>query len=251
MKRITFQSRKRGPKKSKDEKAVEFGALRLPKELLEDLKIYRSAYEDVKAPKDENGFPLPMKVSFEQMISRWMNNVGRFDKDVQEEFLRRKELLQKHQIEVPFPVDPTDGNIWEMRYEVYDDNQLCVPASIEKDGHFWADFDGLKVPLENVLSHEGWTFVNEAGVTIEKEDIARVEQKICKHIGIQETKKGQKMQVSSWFVHADGRHYEVKTGRYGKEDFAIDALPGYHYASQTQMLAARFIRVEIPIQLTP
>lgn len=65
-------------------RAVIYKPVQLPVDLIEDLKMYKDAYGMVFAEEeDEWGNPIPVHVSYEQMSRRWMDNVKKFDKDVQ------------------------------------------------------------------------------------------------------------------------------------------------------------------------
>ena len=76
MKGIKFGSKKRGPKG--EGRAVIYKPVQLPVELIEDLKLYKDAYGLLFAEdKDEWGNPIPVHVSYEQMLRRWMDNVNR------------------------------------------------------------------------------------------------------------------------------------------------------------------------------
>ncbi len=49
----------------------------------DELELFKVAYSVcLSREKDEHGNPVPVKVSWEQMFRRWMDNVGRFDSDV-------------------------------------------------------------------------------------------------------------------------------------------------------------------------
>lgn len=57
--------------------------LLLPEELIDEMRIYKEAYSFcLTKEKDENGKPIPRKITWEQMLRRWMDNVGRIDTDV-------------------------------------------------------------------------------------------------------------------------------------------------------------------------
>lgn len=81
-------------KKKRGEKgkgrATIFKPINLPEDVIEDLKLYRDIYGIKFSPnKDEWGNPIPVRISYEQVIRRWMDNVGRFDPEVKKEFESR------------------------------------------------------------------------------------------------------------------------------------------------------------------
>ena len=55
-----------------------------------------------------------MPVSYEQMFRRWMNNVKKFDKAVQKEVDECRHIRELYPAPVHYPVDPCDGDIWEI-----------------------------------------------------------------------------------------------------------------------------------------
>ena len=59
--------------------------------------------------EDEWGNPIPMHVTFEQMFRRWMDNVKKFDKDVQKEVDEYRRMRAEHPAPVYYPVDPCEG----------------------------------------------------------------------------------------------------------------------------------------------
>ena len=59
--------------------------LLLPEEVIKELRLYKDAYSVcLSRERDPWGCPIPVQVTWEQMLRRWMDNVGRFDKDVKE-----------------------------------------------------------------------------------------------------------------------------------------------------------------------
>ena len=66
--------------------------------------------------KDEYGNPIPVHVTFEQMLRRWMDNVKRFDKEIQKEVDEYRRIRTMQPMPNLYPVDPCEGGIWEMQY---------------------------------------------------------------------------------------------------------------------------------------
>ena len=115
MKGIKFRSKKRGPKG--EGRAVIYKPRQLPVDLIEDLKLYKDAYGlHFAEDKDKWGNPIPVHVSYEQMLRRWMDNVKKFDKDIQKEVDEYRRSRESRPDPVLYPVDPCDGDIWEMEY---------------------------------------------------------------------------------------------------------------------------------------
>ena len=115
MKGIKFGSKKRGPKG--EGRAVIYKPVQLPVELIEDLKLYKEAYGMLLAEEeDEWGNPITVHVSYEQMFRRWMDNVKKFDKDVQKEVDEYRRIRAEHPGIQTFNVDPCEGDIWELQY---------------------------------------------------------------------------------------------------------------------------------------
>lgn len=93
--------------------------VQLPVDLIEDLKMYKDAYGMLLAEEeDEWGNPIPVHVSYEQMFRRWMDNVKKFGKDVQKEVDEYRRIRAERPAPVYHPVDPCEGDIWEMEYFV-------------------------------------------------------------------------------------------------------------------------------------
>lgn len=91
--------------------------VQLPVDLIEDLKMYKDAYGMLFAEEeDEWGNPIPVHVSYEQLFRKWMDNVYRFDKEVQREVDAYRRIRESRPDPVLCPVDPCEGDIWEMEY---------------------------------------------------------------------------------------------------------------------------------------
>ncbi len=89
--------------------------LLLPEEVVQELKLYKDAYSVcLSREKDEWGNPVPVRVSWEQMFRRWMDQVGRFDKDVKDYVDDAKKSRAENPPAPTFPVDPTEGEMWDI-----------------------------------------------------------------------------------------------------------------------------------------
>ena len=179
MKGIKFGSKKRGPKG--EGRAVIYKPVQLPVELIEDLKLYKDAYGLLFAEdKDEWGNPIPVHVSYEQMLRRWMDNVKKFDKAVQKEVDECRRIRELYPAQVHYPVDPCDGDIWEMEY-LASRNGDEYPLVVDQELGFYAVIDGEKKGAEQ-LNNEEYEIMNDAGIVIELKDVYRVSKKILDHM---------------------------------------------------------------------
>ena len=179
MKGISFYSKKRGPKG--EGRAVIYKAVQLPVDLIEDLKLYKDAYGILFAEEvDECGNPIPVHVSYEQMFRRWMENVKKFDKAIQNEVDAYRRIRESYPSPVLYPVDPCDGDIWEMKYTACrngDEYPLVADSALG----FYAVIDGEKKGAEQLYNEE-YEIMNDAGIVIELKDVYRVSQKILDHM---------------------------------------------------------------------
>ena len=179
MKGIKFGSKKRGPKG--EGRAVIYKSVQLPVDLIEDLKMYKNAYGMILAEEeDEWGNPIPVHVTFEQMFRRWMDNVKKFDKDVQKEVEAYRRIRESRPDPVLYPVDPCDGDIWEMEYTAWRNGEE-YPLTVDNELAFYAVIDGEKKGAEQLINEE-YELQNDAGIVIEMKDVYRVSKKILKHM---------------------------------------------------------------------
>lgn len=154
--------------------------LLLPEEVIKELRLYKDAYSVCLArEKDEWGNPIPVQVTWEQMLRRWMDNVGRFDKDVKEYVERTKDHLAANPPAPVYPVDPTEGSIWEMRYFFERDGEEldAIPGDLTS---FYAVRDGGRVGMESLLA-EGWVLLNDAGIEIDYDQAVQVSRILKEH----------------------------------------------------------------------
>lgn len=89
-------------------RTVKVKHLLLPEEVVEDLKVFKSCYEHcLSTEKKKDGTPKIVRVTYEQMFRRWMNNIGRFDPDVVKMFHLIKENQAKEQERIAFDLGIT------------------------------------------------------------------------------------------------------------------------------------------------
>lgn len=178
MKGIKFSSKKRGPKG--EGRAVIYKPVQLPVDLIEDLKLYKEAYGMLLAEEeDEWGNPIPVHVSYEQMFRRWMDNVKKFDKDVQNEVDEYRRIRAEHPGIQTFYVDPCEGDIWELQYTA-ERNGEEYPLTVDKDLAFYAIIDGVKKGAQDLINEE-YEIMNDAGIVLNIVQAYRVSDKILKH----------------------------------------------------------------------
>ncbi|MBQ4183405.1 MAG: hypothetical protein II652_00450 [Bacteroidales bacterium] len=146
--------------------------LLLPEEVVEELKLYKDAYSVcLSREKDEWGNPIPVRVSWEQMFRRWMDQVGRFDRDVKDYVDEGKKYRAENPPTHTYPVDPTEGAIWEMEY-VFERDGEELEAHLGDMSPFFAVVNGHNVGFKQMLA-DGWTLMNDAGVEIDDIEVAR------------------------------------------------------------------------------
>ena len=154
--------------------------LLLPEEVIRELRLYKDAYSVcLSREKDEQGNTIPFNITWEQMLRRWMDNVGRFDKDVQEHVESGKNHLAANPPAPTFPVDPTEGEIWKMRYFFeHDGEELdAIPGDMAP---FYAVKEGRRVGMRQLFA-DGWVLMNEAGIEIDYNKAAEVSRILKEH----------------------------------------------------------------------
>ena len=147
--------------------------LLLPEEVIQELRMFKDAYSVcLSREKDQWGNPIPVQVTWEQMLRRWMDNVGRFDKDVKDYVETGKAYLAANPPAPTFPVDPTEGEIWEMRHFFERDGEEldAIPGDLTP---FFAMKGGRRVEMKQLLA-DGWVLMNDAGIEIDYEQAAEI-----------------------------------------------------------------------------
>lgn len=130
--------------------------------------------------EDEWGNPIPVHVSYEQMFRRWMDNVKKFDKDVQKEVDEYRRIRAEHPGIQTFYVDPFEGDIWELRYTAERKGEE-YPLTVDKELAFYAIIDGEKIGAEQLINEE-YELYNDACVVFDLKDAYRVSKKILRHM---------------------------------------------------------------------
>lgn len=178
---------KRPKAKNGQKRQVTIKHILLPEELVAELQLYKQAYSDV----------LNQKVSWEQMFHRWMESIGRFDPDVkliveamkmpvtiteQTEEPVVSEHVEQPSLKKTFPVDPTEGDVWEMKYFFEKDGEQ-IPAEWAKSekASFSAKINNRYIGVRE-MNKNGWTLRNDAGIDITEEQAMEIARKRRKHL---------------------------------------------------------------------
>lgn len=167
-------------------RSVKIKHLLLPEEVVEDLRLYKDIYSVCLAKeKDENGNPIPVRVTFEQMFRRWMDNISRIDPDVQRAF----ETAKASRMEQPqtFDVNPAEGEIWEMRHFFERDGEQvdAVPGDLAP---FYAVINGRRIGMKALLADD-WVLMNEAGIEIDYDKAGEVSRILKEHLSAKSATK--------------------------------------------------------------
>lgn len=158
----------------------------LPEELVAELQLYKQAYSDV----------LNQKVSWEQMLHRWMENIGRFDPDVKLRVEAMKtpvttpeqveEQVVSEQVEQPTIdqtfVDPTEGEVWNRKYFFEKDGKK-IPAEWAKSekASFSAKINNRYIGVRE-MKKNGWKLRDDAGNELTEEQAMAIARKRRKHL---------------------------------------------------------------------
>lgn len=177
-------------------RTVKIKHLLLPADVVEDLKTFQDCYEICFSPdKDEDGNTIPIRVTYEQMIRRWMDNIGRIDPDVAKLFPIIKEQRRKNQEKMAAGLgltaeqlkaneesfDPTDPEIepWKVSYSFEKDGKQveALPGTYTP---FYAKINGHNVGMKDMLV-DGWILMNEVGVELDFDQAVKICALIKEH----------------------------------------------------------------------
>lgn len=178
-----FKSKKRGRKG--EGRATHFKPLQLPEDIITDLKLFKDAYSWLTSDKkDEHGYPLPARISFEQMLRHWMDNVYTFDPEISEyvENVHQEwERRNVRHLEGQGNINPFEYPVWELQYSFnvdgvfYDavfDGETFICHDEDKDA------DGLT--LEEMYNHN-WPLSNDADYEFTLEQAHEVCRRLKEH----------------------------------------------------------------------
>ena len=141
-----FKIKKRGRKG--EGRAVKFKALMLPEDIIEELKIYKDHYSMAESTqKDEYGNPLPARVSYEQMLRHWMDNIDAFDPEAYDAVQSMKEFRREHPVQQMYEVNPFDFPI-----EFNGDTFVCSE-----------DYQDFKGRTLDEMYNQNWPLICDGG----------------------------------------------------------------------------------------
>ena len=177
-------------------RTVKIKHLLLPADVVEDLKTFQDCYElCFSTEKDKNGYPIPIRVTYEQMIRRWIDNISRIDPDVAKMFLQIKEDRKKEQERLAAGLgltpeqlkeneaafDPTDpeNEPWKLSYFFEKDGER-VEALPGIYTPFYAKINGRNVGMKDMLV-DGWILMNEVGVELDFDQAVKICTLIKEH----------------------------------------------------------------------
>ena len=172
-----FNSRRVSRKEKRNEL---YKALQLPVSVINELKMYQNAYDiQLSEEEDKYGNPIPARLMLAEMLTMWMENVELFDKDVYDDVQFTKRMREEHPPKPTYYVDPTGGEVWELRYLAERDGE---EIEMKPDRHLWfvGRLNGKKVGVEDLVNEE-WTFMNEIGTEITLEEAKEISWKILGH----------------------------------------------------------------------
>ena len=141
-------------------------------EVASELKMVVKAYSEVYG-----------RMTPAQVIKRLIDaGLKRCDPEVFEAFIRRTEIGPEPVLEIVHPVDPTEGNVWEMKYFFEKDgNQIPAEWAKSDKASFSAKIDNRYCGVRE-MNKNGWTLWNDAGIKVTEEQAMIIAQKRRKHL---------------------------------------------------------------------
>lgn len=148
-----------------------FATIGLKQEVADEFKFLVKAYSDIYGHK----------MTPTQIIKRFIDaGVKRCDPDVYAVFSRlREEVSPEPIIKITYQVDPTEGNVWELRYFFEKDGEELDAHPGDKTS-FFCQYNGKNVGITTML-YEGWKLYNEGGIEINKDQAQIIAEKIKNH----------------------------------------------------------------------
>lgn len=148
-----------------------FATIGLKEDIAQEFKFLVKAYSEVYG----------QKMTPTQVIKRLIDTgVKRCDPEVYEVFSRLKEEGTPEPIlEITHSVDPTQGEVWKMRYFAEKHGEE-IELQVGDKQPFYGKFNGKDVGLWKFIQ-EGYTFMNDAGIEINEEQAKIIAQTIKTH----------------------------------------------------------------------
>lgn len=157
-----FKTKKRGPRG--EGRTVKFKSLRLPEEIIDELRLYKDYYSIAEATeKDSWGNPIPVRVSFEQILRHWMDNLDALDPYAYADVQKSLRFREDHPSPVMYDVDPFMYPIDKFVYHFEtDDGEVAAEFNGETFvcSEEYMDFKGKT--LEEMYNHN-WPLANDGG----------------------------------------------------------------------------------------
>lgn len=157
-----FKIKKRGRKG--EGRAVKFKALMLPEDIIDELKFYKDHYSMVESTKDdEYGNPIPARVSYEQMLRYWLDNIDSFDPAAYDSVQSIKMYRSEHPVAPVYDSNPFDYPIDQFEYFFEtDDGEL---AAVFNGDTFvcseeYMDYKGKTL---DEMYNQNWPLTNNGG----------------------------------------------------------------------------------------
>lgn len=166
--------------KAKDNtgRSTKVTSIMISKELKDRLSELKDAYE----------FCYHETVTYDQMLRRWADNVGRFDpkvpgclKVIKEERRKEQERLAaglgitaeqlKANVDTFNPAAP-ENKPWELRYMFEKDGDE-IEAYVGDMAAFYAKMNGRSIGMAAMLK-DGWTLMNELGIELSIENAWKI-----------------------------------------------------------------------------
>ena len=141
-------------------------------EVAAELKVLVKAYSEVYG-----------RMTPAQVIKRLIDaGLKRCDPEVFDAFIRLTEVGPEPVLEIVHDVDPTEGNVWEMKYFFEKDGEQ-IPAEWAKSdkASFSAKINNRYYGVRE-MNKNGWTLRNDAGIDITEEQATVIAQKRRKHL---------------------------------------------------------------------
>lgn len=131
-------------------------------------------------------------VTYDQMLARWADNVGRFDPKVPGclEAIRGERKKEQERMAAGLGITAeqlkenylaaTENEPWEFRYKFKKDGKE-VEAYLGDKAAFYAKMDGRSFGMSAMI-HEGWTLMNEVGVELDINEAWKIHNIIKAHL---------------------------------------------------------------------
>lgn len=157
-----FKIKKRGRKG--EGRAVKFKALMLPEDIIEELKIYKDHYSMAESTqKDEYGNPLPARVSYEQMLRHWMDNIDAFDPEAYDAVQNWKAFRHEHPVQKSYEVNPFDYPVEQFEY-FFETDDGEVNAEFNGDTFVCSeDYQDFKGRTLDEMYNQNWPLICDGG----------------------------------------------------------------------------------------